>query len=52
MNLDVDLQDAIREGYQAYLNRLTINDNPYDNNDEWDLHQAWLAGYYEAGFDD
>ena len=39
-----------REGYNAYLDGLTKDDNPYCSDEaEW---EEWLEGYYEAGFDD
>ena len=44
--------DARDDGYRAYQNGLTRHDNPYNNNDEWDLHVAWNEGWSQAGWDD
>ena len=44
--------DAQNDGYRAYQNGLNRNDNPFNNNDEWDLHLAWLDGYMQAAQDD
>lgn len=43
---------ARREGYRAYLNGLSQADNPYNNNEEWDLHLAWDEGWNNASWDD
>ena len=42
------IDDAHRDGYWAYHDGLSRDDNPYDNNSEWDLNQAWLDGFMEA----
>jgi hypothetical protein len=44
--------DAREEGYRAYLEGLMPGDNPYNNNEEWDLHCAWSEGWSQAGWDD
>jgi hypothetical protein len=44
--------DAREEGYRAYQDGLMPGDNPYNNNDEWDLHLAWQEGFGQAGWDD
>lgn len=43
---------AFDEGYNAYHDGLKRSDNPYDNNGEWYLNQAWLEGFLEAAWDD
>ena len=45
--------DARRSGYEAYLNGLTQDDNPYENvESEWDLRDAWSEGWADAAWDD
>jgi hypothetical protein len=44
--------DARYDGYRAYQHGLSCHDNPYNNNDEWDLHVAWSEGWSQAGWDD
>jgi hypothetical protein len=44
--------DAREEGYRAYQDGLMPADNPYNNNEEWDLHLAWDEGWSRAGWDD
>jgi len=44
--------DARNEGYRAYRDGLMPDDNPYNNNEEWDLHLAWQEGWSQAGWDD
>jgi hypothetical protein len=44
--------DAREEGYRAYQDGLMPGDNPYNNNEEWDLHLAWQEGWSQAGWDD
>ena len=44
--------DAREEGYRAYQAGLMAFDNPYNNNDEWDLHLAWQEGWGNAAWDD
>jgi ribosome modulation factor len=46
------LDQAQKDGYQAYFDGLKRDDNPYDNDDEWDLNRAWLEGYSDAALDD
>ncbi len=46
------IDDARREGYRAYQDDLSRDDNPYDNNDQWELNRAWLEGFMEAAWDD
>ena len=51
--MDEDLYYLAREdGYRAYQNGLSRDDNPYNNNEEWDLHLAWQEGWSQAGWDD
>lgn len=51
-------KQAYDEGYRAYVDGLSYDDNPYNNNDEWDpfneweLNRAWCEGYADAGWDD
>jgi len=42
-------EDAWEDGYRAYVSGKTRDDNPYNNNDEWDLNQASLDGFTDAG---
>lgn len=44
--------DAHADGYRAYLDDLSTDDNPYNNNDEWHLHLAWNEGWSAAAWDD
>ena len=44
--------EAKAEGYRAYQNDLSRDDNPFNNNDEWDLHLAWEEGRSQAAWDD
>lgn len=44
--------DARDEGYRAYWEGLSRDDNPFNNNDEWELHLAWEEGYCNAEWDD
>jgi hypothetical protein len=43
-NLGITESDAREEGYRAYQDGLSSNDNPFNNNEEWDLHLAWKEG--------
>jgi hypothetical protein len=43
---------AYQDGYQKYQDGFDRGSNPYNNGDEWDLYQAWLDGYTDAGWDD
>lgn len=36
--------NAREEGHRAYLDGLSRDDNPY-NNEDWDLHLAWKEGF-------
>ena len=46
-------RDAKTEGYEAYQNGLTQDDNPYENvESEWDLRDAWSEGWSDAAWDD
>lgn len=49
---DFTESDARDEGYRAYQNGLSRDDNPFNNNDEWDLHLSWEEGYGNAAWDD
>jgi hypothetical protein len=49
---DFTESDARDEGYRAYQQGMSSHDNPFNNNDEWDLHQAWNEGLTAAGWDD
>jgi hypothetical protein len=44
--------DARDEGYRAYQNGLSRDDNPFNNNEEWELHLAWEEGRSSAAWDD
>ena len=44
--------DAREEGYRAYQDGVSQYDNPYNNNEEWDLHLAWDEGRSQAAWDD
>jgi hypothetical protein len=44
--------DAREEGCRAYQDGLMPSDNPYNNNEEWDLHLAWQEGFGQAAWDD
>ena len=44
--------DARDEGYRAYQDGLSRDDNPFNNNDEWELHLAWQEGWGNAAWDD
>ena len=46
------IKNAYDDGYSAYLNDLRKSDNPFNNNDEWDLLRAWDEGYDAAAWDD
>jgi len=47
-----DLYEAFWEGYRAQQNDGSRDDNPYDSSDaQWDLHKAWVNGWYQAGED-
>ena len=46
------LIEASRKGYRAYIDGFDMDDNPYNNNDEWDYHVRWKEGYYNAAWDD
>ncbi len=45
-------KEAYDEGYQGYKTHGDRNLNPYNNNDEWELSQAWLEGFMDAAWDD
>jgi hypothetical protein len=44
--------EAYRQGYSAYQNDIPIGDNPYNNNEEWELHLDWREGWHDAAWDD
>ena len=44
--------DAKDDGYRAYQDGLSNHDNPYNNNDQWNLHLAWDEGWSAAAWDD
>ena len=44
--------DAKDEGYRAYQEGLSRDDNPFNNNEEWSLHLAWEEGRSSAAWDD
>ena len=46
------IKNAYDDGYSAYLNDLRKSDNPFNNNDDWDLLRAWDEGYDAAAWDD
>jgi len=39
-------------GREAYLDDKDRKDNPYNNNDEWELAKAWNKGFDDAAWDD
>tara|TARA_R110000772_G_scaffold99174_2_gene198829 strand:- start:883 stop:1065 length:183 start_codon:yes stop_codon:yes gene_type:complete len=47
-----DLAWARQIGAEAYLNGARADDNPYNNNDEWELNRAWVHGYFDAAWND
>jgi ribosome modulation factor len=50
---DLQKRQAYDEGYDAYVDGLTQDDNPYENvESEWDLRDAWSDGWYNAAWDD
>lgn len=49
---DEDLRNARVDGYHAYLHGVGPNDNPYNNNEEWELFCAWQEGWSAAAWDD
>lgn len=46
------LLEAHNDGSQAYSDDVSKDDNPFDNNDEWDLNQAWVEGWDCAAWND
>ena len=48
---DAELE-AYNRGRQAYIIHGDRNENPYNNDDEWNLNQAWLEGFMDAAWDD
>jgi hypothetical protein len=51
-SLDFTESDARDEGYRAYQDGLGRDDNPFNNNEEWELHLAWEEGRSSAAWDD
>ena len=49
---DLAEKEAYDDGYRAYVEDRSYDDNPYNNNDEWNLLVAWNEGYSDAGWDD
>ena len=49
---DYTESDARDDGYRAYQDGLSSDDNPYNNHDDWDLHLAWNEGWSNAAWDD
>ncbi len=49
---EITESDARDDGYRAYQDGKTVHDNPFNNNDEWDLHLAWNEGWSQAAWDD
>jgi hypothetical protein len=49
---DFTESDAREAGYRAYQNGLSRDDNPFNNNEEWELHLAWEEGRSSAAWDD
>ena len=45
-------REAYEEGYAEYKKDGGRDDNPYNNDDEWDLNQMWMEGFHAAGWDD
>jgi hypothetical protein len=48
----MDVSQARRDGYRAYMDGLKTVDNPYDSWAEEELWQAWLEGWHDAAWDD
>jgi ribosome modulation factor len=44
--------EARDEGYRAYFDGRSRDDNPFNNNEEWELHLAWEEGRSAAAWDD
>ncbi len=45
--------EAYWDGYNAYLNDQSVNDNPYNAwGAEEPLWEEWKEGYYDAALDD
>jgi ribosome modulation factor len=50
---DFTESDAREEGYRAYqAGSRSSDDNPFNNNEEWELRQAWNEGWSNAAWDD
>ena len=48
----LELSQAREEGYRHYQeDNGNVNNNPYNNNEEWLLNQAWKDGFYDAAWD-
>ena len=45
-------KEAYWEGYSAYQYGLGRYDNPYDQDAQATLYDAWLDGYHSAWWDD
>lgn len=43
--------DAKDEGYIAYTKGLSSHDNPFNDNDELELHLAWEEGHSNAAWE-
>lgn len=44
--------DAYWEGYRAYQDGASIDDNPYDTDGMYEFWINWKEGFYDAGWDD
>ena len=51
--LELHMKNAARkEGYNAYCDGKKVGDNPYNTDEEWQFHEAWKDGWYNAAQDD
>ena len=51
--MDEKLNEAYWDGYNAYLNDQSVQDNPYKTDaKEEALWEQWKEGYYAAAWDD
>lgn len=44
--------EAHRKGYEAYMEGLSRDSNPFRGVDEDELSDSWLAGWDQAALDD
>lgn len=48
----INQTEARAAGYRAYQEGISLNDNPFNNNEDWDFHLAWDEGWNNAAWDD